>query len=79
MRGRRHRDLDTLEFEHAAEVHRLHPVQLMAPHPVPEFGDRDDPRVDVADDGEEVAEVVVMAVRDQGKVEWADVPQRRRT
>jgi hypothetical protein len=78
VRRGRHRDLDAVEFEHAPEVHRLHPVQPMAAHPVPELGDRDDPRADAVYDGEQVAEVVVMAVRDQGKVERADVTQLRR-
>jgi hypothetical protein len=45
---------------------------------VPKLGNRDDPRADVANDGEEVAEVVMMAVRDQRKVERADVTQPRR-
>src|SRR4051794_1129870 len=43
-----------------------------------ELGNRDGPRADAAHDGEEVAEVVVVAVGDQGNVEGADVTQPRR-
>src|SRR3954462_6993871 len=75
MRGGGRRDLDAPGIEPTAEVHRLHPVQPATPHPMAELGNRDDPRADAAHDGEEVADVVVVAVGDQGKVEAADVTQ----